>query len=179
MLLSAGLATVPDHLPPHMERGLFAQYTKLMNEARSARRGLFAPDAARHVRHLRNLSNEELTKLGHSLSSKEALIRVERVLTATVLIVSSPQILGSTQVAVHMTGITSKEVDVSEVSTLSKMHTERFLLNRNVNVRFDGVDAFSNILISVISTKGSFQEELLSRGLATINSSTISCTTLA
>lgn len=108
MLLSAGLATVPDRLPPHMDRGLFTTYSKWMNEARTAQRGVFASDAAQHVRHLRNLTVNELTKLASELKGTEWLIRVERVLSGTILIISSAEALGPTQVATHMTGITSK-----------------------------------------------------------------------
>lgn len=71
MLLSAGLATIPDRIPPHMDRALFASYSKMMNEARTAQRGIFAPDASKHVRHLHNYSVNELTKLANELNGKE------------------------------------------------------------------------------------------------------------
>ncbi|KAK9511539.1 hypothetical protein O3M35_000175 [Rhynocoris fuscipes] len=74
MLLSAGYATVPDRIPPHMDRALFTLYSKLMSEARTSQKGIFAPDAAKHVRQLRNYTVDELTKLANQLTGKKVVV---------------------------------------------------------------------------------------------------------
>ncbi|KEG13466.1 putative RNA-binding protein [Trypanosoma grayi] len=178
VLLQNGFATIPERPPARMDKSLFAKYTALMNEAKAAKKGLFAPNASRHVRTLVDLSLEETAKLGERLKAKEVQVRVEQVLLPTVIMVSAEG-FGPTHVAVHMSGVTVKDADCMSVSTAARFHTERYLLHRKVKVVFEGVDRFGNILGSVTSPKGVFQNELLSRGFVRINPVTLSHTNRA
>ncbi|KAH9578646.1 Staphylococcal nuclease (SNase-like) [Trypanosoma melophagium] len=178
LLLQNGFATVPDRIPPRMDKTLFSKYTTLMNEAKAGKKGIFAPDAAKHVRHLVDLNSEETVKLGAKIKGKEILVRVEDILLPSILMVSAES-LGSTHIAVHMPGITVKDPECMSISAAARFHTERYLLHRKVNILFEGVDNFGNILGSVTSSKGVFQVELLLRGLVKLNGSTLGFTTHA
>ncbi|KAG8347450.1 putative RNA-binding protein [Trypanosoma vivax] len=178
LLLRHGLATVPDHMSHKMDKALFQQYTALVSEARSAKKGLFASSAERRVRNMADLSGEETAKLGEKLKGTELLVRLEQVLLPTVCLVSAEP-LGHTEVAVHMPGVTVKDADCTVVSSEAKFHVERYLLHRKVKLLFEGVDAFGNVLASVTSSEGAFQAELLSRDLVKLNDSTLELTRYA
>ncbi|EAN80363.1 hypothetical protein, conserved [Trypanosoma brucei brucei TREU927] len=178
LLLRNGLATVPERIPQRMDKELFAKYTKLMSEAKAAKKGIFAPSASSRVRTLTDLSPEEKIKLAEKLKGKEALVRLEHVLLPTVLVVSGGD-FGDAQVTVHMPGVTVKDPDCETVSRESRYHVERFLLHRRVKILFEGADGYGNILGSVTSSKGCFQQELLSRGLVKLNGNTLGSTKFA
>ncbi|CCW70593.1 unnamed protein product [Phytomonas sp. Hart1] len=168
MLLEAGLAEVSENLPQKMKKPLNDQYMDLMKAAKKAQKGIFHPKAASRVRQMREMTVSELTKLVQVYNGKELLVRIERAISALVLIISSTE-FGDTQIPVHLAGIYDILTEDNEVGMQAKLHTECFLLNRNVNIRFDGTDDRGNILVSIISRKGSFQEELLSKGLAKVD----------
>ncbi|RNC49089.1 4SNc-Tudor domain protein [Trypanosoma cruzi] len=175
LLLQNGFATVSEHIPARMEKTLFAKYSALMNEAKMAKKGIFAPDAASHTRVLRDLTAEETSKLGEKLKGKVVLVRVEQVLSPTICMVSAEK-FPRTQISVRMPGVTIKDSDCLAVSTAARFHTERYLLHRKVKIAFEGVDSFGNILGSVTSSKGVFQTELLLHGFVKINVSTLAFT---
>ncbi|RNF15850.1 4SNc-Tudor domain protein [Trypanosoma conorhini] len=178
LLLRHGFATAPERIPARMEKALFAEYSALMGQARVAKKGLFAPDAASHARTLRDLTVDETTKLGEKLKGKAILVRVEQVLLPTICMVSGES-FPTTHIAVHMPGVTVKDPDCFGVSSAARFHTERYLLHRRVKIAFEGVDNFGNILGSVTSSKGVFQTELLSRGFVKLSGATLEFTSQA
>ncbi|RNF01851.1 4SNc-Tudor domain protein [Trypanosoma rangeli] len=175
LLLRHGFATVPERIPARMEKALFKEYSALMNEAKLARKGVFAPDAASHTRKLRDLTVDETTKLGEKLKGKTVLVRVEQVLLPTVCMVLAES-FPDTPIAVHMPGVTVKDPDCFAVASEARFHTERYLLHRRVKIFFEGIDDFGNILGSVTSSTGVFQSELLSRGFVKLNGATLGFT---
>ncbi|EPY43860.1 4SNc-Tudor domain protein [Angomonas deanei] len=172
LLLQEGLALIPPKIPQGMDKPLFDTYTNCMNQARKAKKGLFAADAAGKVRSLKNLAPDEQEAVLTPFVGKELLCRVEKVLSTTGLVLSSSE-LGDVQVPVRFTGILDKDLDGVELLELGKVYVERFILNRNVQVRVDGFDKFNNTMISVVSKKGTFQEELLSKGFVKLHNATL------
>ncbi|KAG5496156.1 hypothetical protein JKF63_02457 [Porcisia hertigi] len=176
MLLKEGLATLPDRMPPRMEKELYEIYLQMSAAARAARKGLFSGDAAKHVREMKSYTPEELAEKIQVLKGQQLLSRVEKVVSPTVLILSVKE-LGDTQFAAHMTGITAKENPDESLNTAAKFFIERLLQNRNVKVHYDGLDGFNNVMISIMSPKGSFQEELLSKGYVRVHNATLALST--
>ncbi|KAG5470494.1 hypothetical protein LSCM1_01738 [Leishmania martiniquensis] len=176
MLLKEGLATLPDRMPPRIEKELYDIYSQMSAAARAARKGLFSGDGAKHVRQMKSYSPEELAKKIEDIKGQLLLSRVEKVVSPTVLILSVKEV-GDTQFAAHLTGITTKDNDDESLNAEAKFFIERLLQNRNVKVRYDGLDGFNNVMISVMSPKGSFQEELLSKGYVKVQNATLPLST--
>ncbi|GET91428.1 hypothetical protein, conserved [Leishmania tarentolae] len=172
MLLKEGLATLPDRMPPHIEKELYEIYSQMSASARAARKGIFSGDGAKHVRHMRVYTPEELAEKIQGIKGQQLLSRVEKVVSPTLLIISVKE-LGDTQFAAHLTGVTAKENDDESINAEAKFFVERLLQNRNVKVRYDGLDGFNNVMISIMSSKGSFQEELLSKGYVRVQNATL------
>lgn len=176
MLLKEGLATLPDRMPPRMEKELYDIYAQMSAAARAAKKGLFSPDAAKHVRQMKSYTPEELAEKVETLKGQTLQSRIEKVVSPTLVILSVKE-LGNTQFGAHLTGITSKDNDDEAVNAQAKFLLERLLLNRNVNVHFDGLDSYNNVMVSIISPKGSFQKELLSKGYVKIQNATLPLST--
>ncbi|KAI5687500.1 Staphylococcal nuclease-like protein [Leishmania braziliensis] len=176
MLLKEGLATLPDRMPPRIEKELYEIYSLMSAAARAARKGLFSGDGDKHVRQMKSYTPEELAEKIEGIKGQQLLSRVEKVLSPTLLIISVKE-LGDTQFAAHLTGITTKDNGNESINTEAKFFIERLLLNRNVKVRYDGLDGFNNVMISIMSPKGSFQEELLSKGYVKIQNATLPLST--
>lgn len=172
LLLKAGLATVPARCPSNMDKEQFELFTQVMQFAEARKRGVFAPDAAKRVRNLENLQPEQLAKIAERYLAVELTMRVERMLSSCSLIVSAEE-FGDTQFSVHLTGVTNRDPDCDDYAPASKFFAERFLLNRNVTIRVDGLDSYGNVLGSIVSAKGAFQEELLAKGFVKLNNSTL------
>ncbi|CAG9580117.1 conserved hypothetical protein [Leishmania major strain Friedlin] len=176
MLLKEGLATLPDRLPPRIEKELYEIYSQMSASARAARKGLFSGDGAKHVRHMRSYAPEELAEKIEGVKGQQLLSRVEKVVSPTLLIISVKE-LGDTQFAAHLTGVTAKDNGDESINAEAKFFVERLLQNRNVKVRYDGLDGFNNVMISIMSPKGSFQEELLSKGYVKVQNMTLPLST--
>lgn len=176
MLLKEGLATLPDRMPPRMEKDLYDIYSMLSAAARSAKKGIFSADASKHVRAMVSHTPEELAAKVEGLKGQTLLSRIEKVISPSLVILSVKE-LGNTQFGAHLTGITSKDNEDEAVSGQAKFLLERLLLNRNVKVRYDGLDNYNNVMVSIMSPKGSFQEELLSKGYVKIQNSTLPLST--
>ncbi|KPI90871.1 hypothetical protein ABL78_0104 [Leptomonas seymouri] len=172
MLLKEGLATLPDRMPPRMEKELYDIYSQMSAAARAAKKGLFSSDAAKHVRQMVSYTPEVLAEKIGAIKGKTLLSRIEKVVSPTLVIISVKE-LGDTQFAAHLTGVTSKENEDEAVNTQAKFLLERLLLNRNVNVHYDGLDSYNNVMVSIVSPKGSFQKELLSNGYVKIQNATL------
>ncbi|CCW62762.1 unnamed protein product [Phytomonas sp. EM1] len=168
MLLEAGLAEVSENLPQKPKKGLLDQYVNLSKAAQKAQKGIFHPKATSCVRQMREMTVSELTKLIGDYKGKDLLVRIERAISGVVLLISAAE-FGDTQIPVHLAGVQDLTMEDETIAMQAKFHTERFLLNRNVIIRFDGTDDRGNIMVSIISRKGSFQEELLSKGLAKVD----------
>lgn len=173
MLLKEGYATMPDRPPAGMEKELFDIYSLMSSAAKAARKGIFSADAAKHVRAMRVYSPEELTQKIEGIKGLELLSRIERVISSSVIVISTKE-LGDTQFMAHLTGISANAMGDDEAAANGKLHMERLLLNRNVKIRFDGIDNHGNPLVSIMSPNGTFQEELLSKGYAKIFNPTLS-----
>ncbi|KAK7199700.1 Staphylococcal nuclease-like protein [Novymonas esmeraldas] len=173
MLLKEGLATLPDRMPPRMEKELYEIYSQMSAAARAARKGLFSSDSAKHVRHMKSYTPEELAEKIETIHGQVLQSRIEKVVSPTLLIISVKE-LGDTQFAAHLTGVTAKENDSETINAEAKFFIERLLQNRNVKVRYDGVDGFNNVMVSIMSPKGSFQEELLAKGYVKVQNATLS-----
>ncbi|KPA84616.1 hypothetical protein ABB37_01140 [Leptomonas pyrrhocoris] len=173
MLLKEGLASLPDRMPPRMEKELYDIYAQMSAAARAAKRGLFSLDAAKHVRQMTSYTPEELAEKIEGIKGQTLQSRIEKVVSPTLIIISVKE-LGDTQFGAHLTGVTSKDNEDEAVNAQAKFFLERFLLNRNVNVQYDGLDSYKNVLVSIVSSKGSFQKELLSNGYVKIQNATLS-----
>lgn len=178
LLLSHGYCSIPDRIPPRMPKELFEKYSKIMGEAKLQKKGIFAANAKANVRKLVILDPTKAREVVATLqaSGGEEKIRVERVLSGSSLIITIPS--QGVQCQLVLAGIqcplTSGKSELSDaVGVEAKFHTERLLLHRMTTVQFGGVDNFMNVVGSIVSPKGSFQEELLSKGLATIHGPTL------
>lgn len=172
MLLKEGLATLPDRMPPRMEKELYDIYSQMSAAARAAKKGLFSADASKHVRQMKSYTPEELAEKINGIKGQTLQSRIEKVVSPTLIIISVKE-LGNTQFAAHLTGVTSKESGSEALNAQAKFLLERLLLNRNVNVRYDGLDSHNNVMVSIVSSKGSFQKELLSNGYVKIQNATL------
>jgi staphylococcal nuclease domain-containing protein 1 len=172
MLLKEGLATLPDRMPPRMEKELYDIYSQMSAAARAAKKGIFSPDAAKHVRQMKSYTPEELAAKIEGIKGQTLQSRIEKVVSPTLVILSVKE-LGNTQFGAHLTGISSKDNDDEVVNAQAKFLLERLLLNRNVNVLYDGLDSYNNVMVSIVSPKGSFQKELLSHGYVKIQNATL------
>ncbi|KAG5470908.1 hypothetical protein CUR178_02214 [Leishmania enriettii] len=176
MLLKEGLATLPDRMPPRIDKELYEIYSLMSASARAARKGIFSGEGAKHVRHMKSYSPEELAKKIEGIKGQELLTRVEKVVSPTLLIISVKE-MGDTQFPAHLTGITTKDNGDESLNAEAKFFIERLLQNRNVKVHYDGLDGFNNVMISIMSPKGSFQEELLSKGYVKVQNATLPLST--
>lgn len=170
LLLEEGLAGISTKLPQGMKPSIHKQYVELMRKAFKNGKGIFASEKeqAKHVRQMINIPQDQLPAVIKPLEGKEIRVRVERVLSGCAVVVTGKEIGNHcAQVAVNMTGITMKGLG-EEYPPAAKLFTEKFLLHRAVTLRVDGIDSYGNVLGSVISAKGIFQEELLRQGLAKI-----------
>lgn len=180
-LLKAGLAQVPERIPPKMPKDLHTTYLAAQTTAKQSGLGIWNPKSKARV--LRPFPCPEgfLDKLQQQTAKEPVKILVEKVISGSlisVLLVSNP----TQQISVSLSGIICpsavqrdpKTGEVSAIGIAAKTHTERFLLHRHVLMRFEGVDPQNgNALGSVISPKGTFQEELLKRGFARTLTATI------
>ena len=181
-LLKLGLAQVPERPPPKMDKTLHEKYVAAMSVAREGKKGLFNPNAKNQLRKVTPVVDADA--LANNLKGKEEKVRVERVFGGATLYVT---ILSTGQQAqLNLTGIQCPSANKrggdqttasleNIVGDRAKFHTERYLLHRNITVRFEG-SQYQNLLGSVVSPKGSFQEELLSKGLAKVAGATVSMT---
>jgi staphylococcal nuclease domain-containing protein 1 len=172
-LLQAGLATTPDRPHPKMSKELSSLFISLQNEAKAAKRGLHSPNAKLKVRKVSSVDHHDSGEVGKALMGKTDKVRLERALSGSVVIVYVPSI--DKQLVLHMTGVSTSPAGGAKESMGSeaKFHTEKLLLHRNVTVEFEGNDFFGNIVGSIVSSKGSFQEELLRHGLARLQAATV------
>lgn len=177
-LLSQGYARTPDRIQPRMSKGLYDRYIKLMNDAKTAKRGVFAPNAATKVRSVSILSTADADELVRKLQAAEGdvKVRIERALSASTLVITLPEPY-NVQATLALAGVVAplaKDGDAqADAAAEGKFHVERFLLHRTVAVRFTGVDHFYNLVGSIVSPKGSFQAELVAKGLVTLNGATL------
>lgn len=166
LLLEEGLGAVPAKIPQGMDPALHKRYWSLMKVAFRQQKGLFAPEKeqGKHVRHMLNLPADQLSALIKEVEGQDLRVRVERAISGTALVLMAKDPFGDAQIPVHLTGVGLKGLEES-MSSAAKFFTERYLLHRVVTARVDGVDSFGNVLVSIVSAKGSFQEELLRQGL--------------
>lgn len=186
MLLKEGLAAVPFKQPKGMNSALYKKYFDLMKVAFAGKKGIFAPEKeqVKHTHHMLNMPSEKLLEMVHPLLGSTLRITVERVMSATSLIIMCPEKFGEAQIPVLFSGVTARGID-EKYSTAAKFITEKHLLHRQVTAHVDGIDGFENVLISVVSsisssgaslsstTSSYFQAELLSRGLCKLSSGTL------
>jgi staphylococcal nuclease domain-containing protein 1 len=180
-LLRQGLATVADRAPPKMDKSLHEKYVAAMTAAKEAKKGIFAANAKNQVRKLVAVADAE--SAAASLKGKDEKARVEKVFGGATLFVTL--LSTNQQVQVNLTGIqcpparrigeAPSTTPETAIGDRAKFHTERFLLHRNVTIRVEGTQ-YQNLLASIVSPKGTFQEELLAKGLAKVAGATVSLT---
>ena len=168
-LLQAGLATISERLPQHMEDAQHKAMLQIQQQAKAAKLGVWAPNAAQRVRQVKPPPTpEEAEALYRTLAKKQEKVRVDRVLSGSSMFVA--RLADHQQLQIQMTGIMSPPVrrkdgsGTDPLGTEAKFHTERLLLHRHVTVLFEGVDPHGNFLASIVSPKGVFQAELLAHG---------------
>lgn len=177
-LLKAGLAAVNDRVPGKVDKAVFERYSELQNQAKSAKIGVWSPKAREQIRDLKPFPPPNAEELAKKLQGNEVKVRVERVQSGHMLFVTLLD--GSwQQLQLNMTGIQcppSIRKDGSGADPIgaeAKFFTERMLLNRHLMIRFEGIDNFGNFHGSVVSPKGTFQEQLLAKGLAKVQHATL------
>lgn len=173
LVLVEGYGATTKEIPTGMEPSLHKKYYSYMRTAFAARKGIFASEEAqlKHVRTLVQLSPEEVRQLGEKLMGRELMLVVERAISPTCLVVVGEP-FAHTQIPLSLTGICTTGSNEVMMST-AKFFTEKHLLHRRVNVRMEGVDAMGNMIGAVVSSAGSFQEQLLREGLAKIFTPTV------
>lgn len=184
-LVRAGLATVPDRKPQRMNKDLHDRYLDAMTAATRAGKGMWGKDCSARVVKPYAVAPAGLVdkliaqcKKGDGGATIKCL--VEKVISGSHLSVFAADNLEQ-QITVTLCGITCPSAVQKDANgrpfpmgAAAKQHTERFLLNRNIGLRFDGVDAGNGFaLVSVVSPKGTFQEDLLRRGMARTQTATI------
>lgn len=179
-LISNGLAQVNDRQPVKLDDALVGQYMNAADQAKLHRKGLHSVNAQTKVRPVLPFPPEDIEAFSAAIKGKTIKVRIDRMQSATsafVSVVDTHQ-----QLLVHFTGVTAIPFNkkdgsgVDPVGAEAKLFTEKLLLNRVVNAQFEGVDAFLNMLVSVVGPKGAFQVEQASRGYVKVNTATLTST---
>lgn len=169
LLLKKGFATISDKLPPKMDRKVHEEYLSLQSQGKASKAGVWAPDARQRVRQLKPFPPEDRTIIDKNLKGKTVKVRIERVQSGsglTIMVLDYHQQLIVQFTGVQCPSIAKKDGSPDVLGLEAKFHTERSLLHRHVPMTFDGLDKFGNFLVTIGGGKGTFQEELLSRGYA-------------
>ena len=186
LLLQKGLATTPERPPPKMPRELHEAFVASQAAAKAAKVGLWAPDSHKHVRLMKPFPPLNANDLAAQLKGQTVKVRIDRVMSGSSLLVTPVAMptaddpLNHQSLQLNLTGIQCPSATKRDgsgapdiVGTEAKFHTEKFLNQRHVSVLFEGIDNFGNFLGSIVSAKGTFQAELLGRGLAKTLTTTI------
>lgn len=170
MIVKAGYALVNERQQFKTDANRLESLKKYVADAKLYKRGMNAADSLKKIRPVLPFPPANIAALAASLNGKEEKVHVDRVHSPTSLFVT---ILATHQpILLHFTGVQPCRDD-PKIITESKSYVERLLVHRHVNVRFEGTDSLLNMLGSIVSPKGVFQTELLSRGYAKIGANTI------
>eukprot|EP00760_Papus_ankaliazontas_P018717 PhM_4_TR17599/c0_g2_i1/m.65181/K15979/SND1; staphylococcal nuclease domain-containing protein 1 len=138
-------------------------------DAMNSKLGKYAHDASIQVRDLKPSPPEDPEALLSVLKAEPCKVIVERVMSGSSMLVTLSSM--NQQLALHLAGVTCPSVKGATPEPFAneaKLHTERCLLHREVNVEFESVGSFGQFIGSVVAGKKVFQEDLLNRGFAKV-----------
>jgi staphylococcal nuclease domain-containing protein 1 len=180
-LLKAGLATITSRPPAKMDKDLHTEFLAHQTIARNAKVGVHSPHAGERIRCVLPHPPEDPQGFAQALKDTSMKVRVDRVASGTGLLlhVANPdddldfQAIQATMTGAQANSTVTRDGAPDAMGQAAKAHTERLLLHRMITVKFEGLDANGNFLVSIISPKGTFQEDLINRGYAKVNHSTV------
>eukprot|EP00758_Cryptobia_borreli_P002935 Tbor_TRINITY_DN3402_c0_g1::TRINITY_DN3402_c0_g1_i1::g.3748::m.3748/K15979/SND1; staphylococcal nuclease domain-containing protein 1 len=176
LLVSLGLAIVSENNPSKIDEDREAMLRNRQKDAKDNRRGLYQKGAECCIRPVLPFPPADIESFAAMLKGTVTKVRVDRV--------QSPSVLFCTMLdthqsfLLHFTGVLNPQrgdnAKMNLVVDEAKFFVEKMLLNRHVNIKFEGTDAYLNMLGSIIGKKGAFQQELASRGYVRVSPGTIS-----